>query len=108
VYAEDRKHWHKVAREWRGVSEERHGRTPDLQDAGTGQLLFRPSIVNDSVTKSKFDNLYGCREPLADGIQAGHGRDGTGKVAVICGYGDVARARRLAEGDGRAGDRDGG
>ncbi len=92
VYAEDPKHWHNVVAEWRGVSEETTTgvhRLYKMQEAGT---LLVPAInVNDSVTKSKFDNLYGCRESLADGIKRATDVMMGGKVAVVCGYGDVGK-----------------
>src|SRR5208282_1952721 len=67
VHAEDPQHWHKVAREWRGVSEETTTGVHRLyQMVEKGTLLVPAINVNDSVTKSKFDNLYGCRESLAD------------------------------------------
>jgi len=70
VYAEDPQHWHKVAKEWRGVSEETTTGVHRLYKMMEQGKLLVPAInVNDSVTKSKFDNLYGCRESLADGIK---------------------------------------
>jgi adenosylhomocysteinase len=92
VHAEDPQHWHKVAKEWRGVSEETTTgvhRLYKMQEAG--KLLVPAINVNDSVTKSKFDNLYGCRESLADGIKRATDVMLAGKVAVICGYGDVGK-----------------
>jgi adenosylhomocysteinase len=92
VYAEDPKHWHKVAAEWRGVSEETTTGVHRLYKMmETGKLLVPAINVNDSVTKSKFDNLYGCRESLADGIKRATDVMVAGKVAVICGYGDVGK-----------------
>jgi adenosylhomocysteinase len=92
VHAEDPQRWHNVAKEWCGVSEETTTgvhRLYKMQEAGT---LLVPAInVNDSVTKSKFDNLYGCRESLADGIKRATDVMVAGKVAVICGYGDVGK-----------------
>jgi adenosylhomocysteinase len=92
IHKEDPQRWHKIAREWRGVSEETTTgvhRLYKMQEAGT---LLVPAInVNDSVTKSKFDNLYGCRESLADGIKRATDVMVAGKVAVICGYGDVGK-----------------
>jgi adenosylhomocysteinase len=92
VYAEHPKRWHEIAREWRGVSEETTTgvhRLYRMQQQGT---LLVPAInVNDSVTKSKFDNLYGCRESLSDGIKRATDVMVAGKVAVICGYGDVGK-----------------
>jgi adenosylhomocysteinase len=92
VYAEDKEHWHKVAKEWRGVSEETTTGVHRLYKMmETGKLLVPAINVNDSVTKSKFDNLYGCRESLADGIKRATDVMVAGKVAVICGYGDVGK-----------------
>ncbi len=92
IYAEDSQRWTKLAKEWRGVSEETTTgvhRLYKMQEAGT--LLIPAINVNDSVTKSKFDNLYGCRESLADGIKRATDVMVAGKVAVICGYGDVGK-----------------
>ena len=92
VHAKDPQHWHKVAKEWRGVSEETTTgvhRLYKMQEAG--KLLVPAINVNDSVTKSKFDNLYGCRESLADGIKRATDVMLAGKIAVICGYGDVGK-----------------
>ncbi|MGD0914211.1 MAG: adenosylhomocysteinase [Terracidiphilus sp.] len=92
VHAEDPQHWHKVAKEWRGVSEETTTGVHRLyQMVEKGTLLVPAINVNDSVTKSKFDNLYGCRESLADGIKRATDVMVAGKVAVICGYGDVGK-----------------
>jgi adenosylhomocysteinase len=92
VHEEDSQHWHKVAREWRGVSEETTTGVHRLyQMVEKGTLLVPAINVNDSVTKSKFDNLYGCRESLADGIKRATDVMVAGKVAVICGYGDVGK-----------------
>jgi adenosylhomocysteinase len=92
VYAENKTRWHDVVKAWRGVSEETTTgvhRLYKMQEAGS---LLVPAInVNDSVTKSKFDNLYGCRESLADGIKRATDVMVAGKVAVICGYGDVGK-----------------
>ena len=89
VYAEDPQHWHNVAKEWRGVSEETTTGVHRLYKMlEQGKLLVPAINVNDSVTKSKFDNLYGCRESLADGIKRATDVMVAGKVAVICGYGD--------------------
>ena len=85
-------HWHKVASRIRGVSEETTTGVHRLyQMAREGQLLFPAINVNDSVTKSKFDNLYGCRESLADGIKRATDIMVAGKAVVICGYGDVGK-----------------
>ncbi len=92
VHKEDPQRWHKLAKEWRGVSEETTTgvhRLYKMQEAG--KLLVPAINVNDSVTKSKFDNLYGCRESLADGIKRATDVMVAGKVAVICGYGDVGK-----------------
>ena len=92
VHAEDPHHWHKVAKEWRGVSEETTTGVHRLYKMKEQGKLLVPAInVNDSVTKSKFDNLYGCRESLADGIKRATDVMVAGKVAVICGYGDVGK-----------------
>jgi len=92
VYAEDNQHWHKVVKEWRGVSEETTTGVHRLyQMMEKGKLLVPAINVNDSVTKSKFDNLYGCRESLADGIKRATDVMVAGKVAVVCGYGDVGK-----------------
>jgi len=92
VYAEDPQHWHNVVRDWRGVSEETTTGVHRLYKMlEQGKLLVPAINVNDSVTKSKFDNLYGCRESLADGIKRATDVMVAGKVAVICGYGDVGK-----------------
>jgi adenosylhomocysteinase len=97
VYAEDKQHWHKVVKDWRGVSEETTTGVHRLYKMiETGQLLVPAINVNDSVTKSKFDNLYGCRESLADGIKRATDVMVAGKVAVICGYGDVGKGSARA------------
>ena len=92
VHAEDPQRWHKMAKEWRGVSEETTTGVHRLYKMQEQGKLLVPAInVNDSVTKSKFDNLYGCRESLADGIKRATDVMVAGKVAVICGYGDVGK-----------------
>jgi len=92
VHAEDPNHWHKVVKEWRGVSEETTTGVHRLYKMlEQGKLLVPAINVNDSVTKSKFDNLYGCRESLADGIKRATDVMVAGKVAVVCGYGDVGK-----------------
>jgi adenosylhomocysteinase len=92
VHAEDKQHWHKVVKDWRGVSEETTTGVHRLYKMKEQGKLLVPAInVNDSVTKSKFDNLYGCRESLADGIKRATDVMMAGKVAVICGYGDVGK-----------------
>ncbi len=84
--------WHKMARAIRGVSEETTTGVHRLyQRLKEGSLLFPAINVNDSVTKSKFDNLYGCRESLADGIKRATDVMIAGKVVVVCGYGDVGK-----------------
>ena len=84
--------WHRVAEKVRGVSEETTTGVHRLyQMEKEGRLLFPAINVNDSVTKSKFDNLYGCRESLADGIKRATDIMVAGKVVVICGYGDVGK-----------------
>jgi adenosylhomocysteinase len=92
VYAENPRRWHELVKEWRGVSEETTTGVHRLYKMKqNGQLLVPAINVNDSVTKSKFDNLYGCRESLADGIKRATDVMMAGKVAVICGYGDVGK-----------------
>ena len=92
VHAEDPQRWHKLVAEWRGVSEETTTGVHRLYKMQEQGKLLVPAInVNDSVTKSKFDNLYGCRESLADGIKRATDVMVAGKVAVICGYGDVGK-----------------
>jgi adenosylhomocysteinase len=92
IHKEDPKRWTKVVKEWRGVSEETTTGVHRLYKMQEQGKLLVPSInVNDSVTKSKFDNLYGCRESLADGIKRATDVMVAGKVAVICGYGDVGK-----------------
>jgi adenosylhomocysteinase len=92
VYADDPQHWHKVVKDWRGVSEETTTGVHRLYKMMEQGKLLVPAInVNDSVTKSKFDNLYGCRESLADGIKRATDVMVAGKVAVVCGYGDVGK-----------------
>ena len=91
-YEEDPTHWHRIAKNIRGVSEETTTGVHRLyQMEREGRLLFPAINVNDSVTKSKFDNLYGCRESLADGIKRATDIMVAGKVVVICGYGDVGK-----------------
>ena len=84
--------WKTVAADWKGVSEETTTGVHRLyQMMEAGKLLVPAINVNDSVTKSKFDNLYGCRESLADGIKRATDLMVAGKVAVVCGYGDVGK-----------------
>jgi adenosylhomocysteinase len=90
--ADDPQRWTKIAAGIKGVTEETTTGVHRLyQFAETGDLLFPAINVNDSVTKSKFDNLYGCRHSLVDGINRGTDVMIGGKVAVICGYGDVGK-----------------
>lgn len=84
--------WHKVVEGWKGVSEETTTGVHRLyQMLEKGELLVPAINVNDSVTKSKFDNLYGCRESLADGIKRATDVMIAGKVVVVAGYGDVGK-----------------
>ena len=88
----DPRHWHTLARSIRGVSEETTTGVHRLYGMqARGELLFPAFNVNDSVTKSKFDNLYGCRESLLDGIRRATDVMIAGKVAVVAGYGDVGK-----------------
>jgi adenosylhomocysteinase len=92
VHAENPKRWTDIVKAWRGVSEETTTGVHRLyQMQKEGKLLVPAINVNDSVTKSKFDNLYGCRESLADGIKRATDVMMAGKVAVVCGYGDVGK-----------------
>ena len=92
VKKEDPGKWHKVAAAVRGVSEETTtGVHRLIQMAEKGELLFPAINVNDSVTKSKFDNIYGCRHSLTDGIKRAMDVLLAGKQAVVCGYGDVGK-----------------
>ena len=84
--------WHEVVKEWKGVSEETTTGVHRLyQMLAAGKLLVPAINVNDTATKSKFDNLYGCRESLVDGIKRATDVMVAGKVAVVCGYGDVGK-----------------
>ncbi len=92
IFSSNPQHWHKVVADWRGVSEETTTGVHRLYKMMEQGKLLVPAInVNDSVTKSKFDNLYGCRESLADGIKRATDVMVAGKVAVVCGYGDVGK-----------------
>jgi len=92
IYSKDPGRWHRIVKEVKGVSEETTTGVHRLyQMMEKKQLLFPAFNVNDSVTKSKFDNLYGCRESLADGIKRGTDVMVAGKVVVVCGYGDVGK-----------------
>src|SRR2546428_8149655 len=84
--------WHEIAKDWRGVSEETTTGVHRLYKMHQDNRLLVPAInVNDSVTKSKFDNLYGCRHSLIDGLNRALDVMVAGKVAVVCGYGDVGK-----------------
>jgi len=84
--------WHDLVSEWKGVSEETTTGVHRLyQMAERGELLVPAINVNDSVTKSKFDNIYGCRESLVDGIKRATDVMISGKIALICGFGDVGK-----------------
>ena len=90
--AKDPKRWHRIVSTCVGVSEETTTgvkRLYEMQKAG--ELLFPAINVNDSVTKCKFDNLYGCRHSLPDGIMRATDVMMAGKIAVVCGYGDVGK-----------------
>ncbi|MCE7031925.1 adenosylhomocysteinase [Lysobacter sp. GX 14042] len=92
VHAERPGFWTTVVRDWKGVSEETTTGVHRLYQLAQDGTLLVPAInVNDSVTKSKFDNLYGCRESLADGLKRAMDVMLAGKVAVVCGYGDVGK-----------------
>lgn len=84
--------WHEVVKEWKGVSEETTTGVHRLyQMVEKGELLVPAINVNDTATKSKFDNLYGCRHSLVDGINRALDVMLSGKIAVVCGYGDVGK-----------------
>ncbi len=92
ILAEDNSRWQRTVTELRGISEETTTGVHRLyQMVEAGDLLVPAINVNDSVTKSKFDNLYGCRESLADGIKRATDVMIAGKVVVVCGYGDVGK-----------------
>ena len=92
VKSEDPTHWHDVVKEWKGVSEETTTGVHRLYEMQKAGKLLVPAInVNDSVTKTKFDNLYGCRESLVDGIKRATDVMISGKVGVVLGYGDVGK-----------------
>ena len=92
IYVEDKTRWHRTVASWKGVSEETTTGVHRLyQMKEKGSLLVPAINVNDSVTKSKFDNLYGCRESLADGIKRATDVMIAGKVVVVLGYGDVGK-----------------
>jgi adenosylhomocysteinase len=92
VQRENPYRWHEIAKDWRGVSEETTTGVHRLYKMAQENKLLVPSInVNDSVTKSKFDNLYGCRHSLVDGLNRALDVMIAGKIAVVCGYGDVGK-----------------
>ena len=92
TFQRDPRHWHNIAEAIKGVTEETTTGVHRLYDmAKSGTLLFPAMNVNDSVTKSKFDNLYGCRESLVDGIKRATDVMIAGKIAMVCGYGDVGK-----------------
>ncbi len=92
VFQTDPKHWHKVASNVKGVSEETTtGVHRLIQMQSKGELLFPAVNVNDSVTKSKFDNVYGCRHSLTDGIKRALDVMLAGKTVMVCGYGEVGK-----------------
>ena len=92
LFIEDKTRWHRMVEDWVGVSEETTTGVHRLYQMMEKGHLLAPAInVNDSVTKSKFDNLYGCRESLADGIKRATDVMIAGKVVVVLGYGDVGK-----------------
>ena len=92
ILDKDPLHWHKIAKNVVGVSEETTTGVHRLHQMEKNQTLLFPAYnVNDSVTKSKFDNIYGCRESLADGLKRSMDVMVAGKTVLICGYGDVGR-----------------
>jgi adenosylhomocysteinase len=92
TFARNPRHWHGIAEGIRGVTEETTTGVKRLyQMHRDGQLLFPAMNVNDSVTKSKFDNLYGCRESLVDAIKRATDVMIAGKIALVCGFGDVGK-----------------
>ncbi|GGA68006.1 adenosylhomocysteinase [Edaphobacter acidisoli] len=92
IHTEDATYFTKLAKEWKGVAEETTTGVHRLYKMMEQGKLLVPAInVNDSVTKSKFDNLYGCRESLVDGIKRATDVMVAGKIAVVCGYGDVGK-----------------
>lgn len=103
ILADDPKHWHNVAEKVKGVSEETTtGVHRLIQMEEKGELLFPAINVNDSVTKSKFDNVYGCRHSLPDGIKRAMDVLISGKTVMICGYGDVGKGCSEAMGSEKA------
>ncbi|MBC8413617.1 adenosylhomocysteinase [bacterium] len=100
LLVEDNQRWHRTVKDWKGVSEETTTGVHRLYEMMNNGTLLIPAInVNDSVTKSKFDNLYGCRESLADGIKRATDVMLAGKGSVVCGYGDGGKgcAKALKE-----------
>jgi len=92
IYSKDKSRWSRIVKDIRGVSEETTTGVHRLyQMLEQGKLLFPAINVNDSVTKSKFDNIYGCRHSLTDGIKRALDVLLSGKTAMICGYGDVGK-----------------
>src|SRR5881296_3473352 len=92
IHRENPYRWHEIVKDWRGVSEETTTGVHRLYKMHQEKRLLVPAInVNDSVTKSKFDNLYGCRHSLVDGLNRALDVMIAGKVAVVCGYGDVGK-----------------
>ncbi len=97
TYRENNRHWHQTVESWAGVSEETTTGVNRLYRMKEEGSLLVPAInVNDSVTKSKFDNLYGCRESLADGIKRATDVMLAGKVCVVLGYGDVGKGSAMS------------
>jgi adenosylhomocysteinase len=92
VHKKQPKRWHDVVAQWKGVSEETTTGVHRLYQMESAKKLLVPAInVNDSVTKSKFDNIYGCRHSLVDGIMRAMDVMISGKIAVVCGFGDVGK-----------------
>jgi adenosylhomocysteinase len=92
IHRENPLHWQGVVKDWKGVSEETTTGVHRLYKLQEQRKLLVPAFnVNDSVTKSKFDNLYGCRHSLVDGLNRAIDVMISGKVAVVCGYGDVGK-----------------
>ncbi|OGJ88321.1 MAG: adenosylhomocysteinase [Candidatus Raymondbacteria bacterium RifOxyA12_full_50_37] len=92
IHKKDKKVWHRLVQDWKGVSEETTTGVHRLyQMQEKGELLVPAINVNDSVTKSKFDNIYGCRHSLVDGIMRAMDVMISGKIALVCGYGDVGK-----------------
>jgi adenosylhomocysteinase len=92
THKEDKNYFHNIVKDWKGVSEETTTGVHRLYKMMEENALLIPAInVNDSVTKSKFDNVYGCRHSLTDGIKRAMDVLLSGKTAMICGYGDVGK-----------------